>query len=152
MNKEDWQRVRHFSENEGWGDPALMAFDYVHEVDLYRDFIGTPMVLTPHGGTGGVHINEHSLHYCGRAGDWIFVQKQIGELLDLFFDATRFAFTEIGLYPDWTFNGQKLGGIHLGKVATDAATQFVKKKYWIGLKGSIYVAMDTFNLKKYGFV
>lgn len=152
MTEDQWSQIRHFKESEGWGDPSMMDFEFLYTLDQYRTFIGIGMRLTPSGGTVGVH-EPLSLHYSGKAGDFIFKREGAKpSLFDLFLEATRFEFTEIGIYPYWESQGEKVGGIHFGKKTLAPGN---RKRFWMGVVEAgkqIYVGLTLDNLRKHGVI
>lgn len=149
----EWQRIRYFSDRDNWGTPSLMDFDFVHTLDTYRAFHGFPMIVT--SGTQGKH-EEHSLHYSGFAGDFIFITLSLPQLFDRFIDASRFGFSEIGIYPHWKYNGRTTGGIHLGKARTVEGNEVPRKKIWLRVPGAEgkdeQLAVTVENLARWGFL
>src|SRR3954470_15981094 len=95
--------------------------------------------------TSGLRPGDTKEHGKGLAGD-ILVPSM--NLLDLYLTAERFAWTGIGVYPDWQSNGQPVGGLHLDlRVGVPAR--------WMGLgrgANNLYIALNKENLKKYGVV
>lgn len=148
MTDYQWTQISFFSEAENWGDPRLMAYDLVSELDRYRHFVGEPMIIT--SGVQGKH-HQLSLHHSGRATDFVFNARK-RPLLDLFLDALRFNFSEVGLYPEWTYAGKECGGLHVGKSADTTVT---RKKLWIGVdttKGREYLPANIENFREFGLL
>lgn len=124
MNSAQWERIDFFRKEEGqWGDPDKINFDLIRTLDQFRYYTGQVMWVSC--GTQGVHA-QNSLHYDGFAVDIVFPNRK-KHLVDLFVDASRFSFSEIGLYPDWEYRGETVGGLHLGK----GAGLCLRKKYWV---------------------
>lgn len=68
-------------------------------------------------------------------------------LFDFFIASQRFIFSGIGIYPDWKFNGNKVGGLHL-----DMRTAKFRA-IWMGVmtdSGQKYIELDKENLKAHG--
>lgn len=138
MKATDWDSIRHFKASENWGDVSKINFQLVKTLDLFRDYIATPIQITC--GTQGKHI-ENSMHYLGKAVDVVFPSIKKADLFDLFLCALRFSFGGVGIYPDW----HPMGGLHLD--VRDAPF----KAQWIGYNngsGQIYLPMTKDNLKK----
>lgn len=146
MTRQDWESLSHFDATENWGDPDLMEFEFVSELDALRDFEKTRMVVSC--GTQGKHARG-SLHYIGRAADIVYPDCTWDQLLDRFLTALRFEFTEIGIYPDWRFDGRIVGGLHLGLDDLNPC----ERKFWIGVRnadgGNEYHAMTANNLIRF---
>lgn len=97
--------------------------------------------------TSGLRTGDPGQHGLGLAAD-IVVPAYAGQLLDLYITSERFSWKGIGVYPDWQYNGQVIGGLHLDLRAGPPAR-------WMGLgrgKDNKYIALSSENLKKYGVV
>lgn len=143
MNKADWASIRHFKAEENWGNPGLMQAVLVSELDAFRDYLAQNVVVTC--GTQGKHA-DGSLHYVGRAVD-IVVPGWTRPLIDLWIEASRFGFTGIGLYRDWCYNGNKVGGLHLERDHV-----LGRRKFWIAIKqqdSQVYFPFSSAVLGKY---
>lgn len=141
MKDSDWKQILYFRKSEAWGDPSLISPDLMRCLDNYRSYIKTPIIITC--GTQGVHV-EHSNHNKGTAIDCVIPDY---DLVDALFDALRFPFTGIGLYPSWQYLGKTIGGIHL-----EYAPSTNPKALWMGIGPSseqTYIALNHSNLKKY---
>ena len=83
----------------------------------------------------------------GRAVDIVCPSKPLNILLTV---AETLAFTGIGAYPDWSWNGKKCGGLHLDVRETKRRAQ------WMGITdpihGEVYIALDEINKKHYGVI
>lgn len=147
MNRADWASIKWFTPHENWGNAGLMQAVLVSELDLFREFLDTAIVVTC--GTQGQHT-DGSLHYVGRAVDIIVPDPGSRTLMDLWTDASRFGFTGIGLYRDWCYNGKVTGGLHL-----ERAHVLGKRKYWVCVKENgtqVYLPFNSTNLKKYNLI
>lgn len=147
MTEAQWEQIAFFHKDENWGDWKMMDFDFIRTCDAFRHYIGDPMLVSC--GIQGVHA-QLSLHYSGLAADFVFPHRH-KSLLDLFIDATRFPFSEIGIYPDWQYGGKKVGGIHLGK----SKDVVLRKKYWValdGAKGKAYLPANVESLEEAGVI
>lgn len=87
-----------------------MSETLVLELDAFRGFTNERIFISC--GTQGKHA-PNSKHYTGNAVDIIFPGIFPGDLPDLYFAASRFVFTGIGVYPYWEINGVRHGGLHL---------------------------------------
>lgn len=147
MTGKQWGQIVFFRESENWGDTEILDFDLVKTCDMYRHYIGSPMVVSC--GTQGEH-SQLSLHYSGLAVDFVFAHRT-KPLLDLFLDALRFDFSEVGLYPDWAYGGKTVGGIHLGRSKGKAG----RRKMWIaidGKKGRAYLPANLESIVESGLL
>jgi hypothetical protein len=154
MTEQDWQKVKHFTAAENWGDPTKMNSALVFELDAYREFVGTPIVVSC--GTNKQHL-EDSMHPSGDAVDILFPEKKLTDVFELYLAAMRFGFGGLGLYNHWraAADGEIIGGLHLdwrrdphralwmGVEAPDPATQVVKQ---------VYLPVTAANLRQYGFL
>jgi hypothetical protein len=151
----DWQKVRHFGPGENWGEADRMYFPFVAMLDRFREFVGVQIVISK--GTQGKHVLT-SNHYKGYAGDLVFPALAPWQLVDLFFNATRFDFTEVGIYPDWKYAEKITGGMHLAFNPDERQGDVARKKYWIGTPektatgDQLRVAVTVENLRRYGFL
>src|SRR6185369_17437059 len=146
MRTTDWGQIVFFHAADNWGDPMLMDYDFVKTVDQYRSFTKIPMIVSC--GTQGEHA-QLSLHYSGLAGDFVFPTKNDFTLFDLYLTAFRFPFTEVGIYPQWRYNGREVGGLHLGR----SKGPIDHKKTWIGLDtetGRQYTPVTQQSLAAHG--
>lgn len=137
-----FENLKFFKRTENWGDPDRMNPILLKTLDNFRAFVGKPIVITC--GTQGVHADE-SEHYKGNAVDLICPGVK---LLDLYLAAERFPFTGIGVYPDWRYKEQTVGGLHVD-IREVAHLSFGAR--WMGYAGS-YHALTFENLKKFGVV
>jgi len=104
-----WGRIHHFTEKENWGEPHLMNDLLLVRLDSFRNKVAAPFVVTC--GTQGKHAPK-SAHYTGYAVDGLF-PKHESNVLDMLHIAIRLNFHGIGYYPEWEYNGEKVGGWHL---------------------------------------
>lgn len=148
-----WDGLNHFrpdSTVDHWGDPHNMDRSILVEIDKLREWLNCPLIVTSawrgHGGA-----DEGKLwHAAGRAVDVVAPTFE-GHLLDLFFAATRFGFTGIGVYKDWEYKGKLTGGLHL-----DTRYDVDHKALWFCYKDvrgiQRYVALSHQALKGFGVV
>ncbi len=145
MTVPQWLQMRYFHPTE-FHRPYDMQFSFMLAVDNFRHFIATPILVTSSNDPSEKHSNT-SLHYPGRAIDLVAPGFD-GTLLDLFIAATRF-FGGIGVYPDWRYNGRKVGGLHVDDRDEPG--------FWLGIRSktkkklpNIYLQLNEANLRKYG--
>lgn len=144
MTPSDWSQIRHFLPSENWGDSAKMSLGLLKELDLYREFVGLPIVVSC--GTQGVHC-EQSEHALGIAVDIVFPNSSRDESLDLALAAMRFRFTGIGIYSAWEYDGKPVVGMHLD------IRPSARKELWIGAgKPPQYVGFDSNGLVRYNLM
>lgn len=154
MTPSEWKRIRYFGPKENWGDSSLMLFSFVSLLDAFRDFVGFPIVVSK--GTQGEHV-QTSLHYCGKAADIVFPGKAVSDSFDLFIAASRFDFTEIGIYVGWDYQGNPAAGMHLA-FTEHSGNEPARKRYWIGTSEAgtdgtpVRVELSIENLRKFGFL
>jgi len=132
-----------------WGNPDAMEPDFISEMDALLFGLKQRFFIT--SGTQGVHA-EHSLHYSGRAVDFVLVDPYPGHLLDAFLYCIRFRVTEVGIYPKWKFNGREVGGLHCGMLK-NTGSEAPRKRLWMGVPSEenkqVYVGISAKNLTKY---
>ena len=62
--------------------------------------------------------------------DIFFPQMELQDLPDLFLTALRFKFGGVGIYPYWTLQNRRLGGLHLDvRVEPRIATWLAEPSY-----------------------
>lgn len=146
MTADQWKTLHYFKSTENWGDPDKMDFALIQELDSFRDFIKTPLLITR--GTNGQHV-DGSMHYLGRAADVVFPEVPLSGLFDIWIAAQRFVgFRGIGIYPHWQDAEIVRGGLHLDNRPGNRAL-------WMGVPdgdGQKYVALSAQNLKSWGLV
>lgn len=152
MTFEEWEKIKHFKPTSGdgpgsWGNPLIIKKELVTAMDAWVDLTKCVTVVTY--GTQGKH-EPNSEHYDGFASDVVIIPcPTTPTLFDAFVAASRFGFTSIGLYRDWSLNGVVRGGLHLGMRPQPY------RKLWIGIKENgktQYLALNAENLKKYSFL
>lgn len=142
----NFEGIRHFSPTskvDQWGSPSMISRELLEKLDAFRAMINCPVIVT----SGFRASSQGSQHQLGLAVDIVAVGFS-GTLHDLYLAAERFNFKGIGVYPDWTYVGKKVGGLHLD-VRTGPPAR------WIGIgrgKDNTYVKFTEANLKKYGVV
>lgn len=72
------------------------------------------------------------------------------DLMELYLAAERFNFVGIGVYPHWSYNGVRTGGLHL-----DHRVKYPGAR-WMGIKDAkgvnTYLALSKDNLQNYGVI
>lgn len=129
-----------------WGDASRINRDLLTELDRFRHHLGIPVYIT----SGFRNGSGTSQHDHGNAVD-IVVPGYQKTLFDLYLEAERFGFTGIGLYPDWKWNGDEIGGLHLD------VRSAVKGARWLGKRNqdsgmNQYFSMTKFNLQALGII
>lgn len=116
-----------------------MSHDLLLALDDFREFIGTPIIVT--SGNQGVH-SPNSYHYIenGSCAVDVVIPKYTGSVIDLLFDAKRFLFTGVGYYTWWTFYGEKAHGLHLDMRPTPMAA------HWLSPAKGKYIDLSFANL------
>ena len=139
--------MKYFKESE-FENFSLMNTELLSNLDSLREYLAVPIIIS--SSTGGEH-EVGSQHYQGNAVD-IVIPNYRGSLFSLYLIIERFNFTGIGIYPDWQYNGSKLGGFHLDQ-------RFVKNQgaRWIGLSNQVsgknkYIGLTAKNLYSSGIL
>ena len=163
---ETWQKVKkYFRPNsliDKWGDPNAIQDGHLLKLYDLRVWIGLPVIVN-----AGVKLAGHSTksyHYSqidkdgwerGKCATDILIPTYELSPFDLLLDVFRFNFTGVGYYPDWRYNGQKIGGLHLDsrplQIAKDGSPSF-KQARWMGINQGgkqIYIPLTFQNLMKY---
>lgn len=147
MTPTQWDDLKYFSPKENWGNPSKMRHSLLWRLDEARQRVGFPFIVT--SGNQGKH-HPNSLHYSGRAVDFVVKRPLNVALCDILFDLLRFDFTGVGIYPHW----KPYGGFH---VEHSSARKPVKR-LWLGIyekddagkQIQTYHAITVENLQKYG--
>lgn len=138
--------IRHFTEStqvHNWGDPAMIDRGLLLMLDLLVDVVGVPAIVT----SGYRPQSMGSQHALGLACDVMF-PSYTGSLRDLYLKAEQIDFKGLGVYPDWHYAGNTIGGLHLDE-------RLGKRARWMGVLmdgKQQYIALNAENLKKYGVV
>lgn len=101
MTPLQWEKVNHFDPDEKWGDPALMDYGLIFELDRLRAYIGRTIVVH----CGYEARDGKGFHPLGQAVDCHAVDLHP---VDFYTAASRFAFGGIGLYLWWNDPGLHL--------------------------------------------
>lgn len=154
----DWGKLKFFkrdSVSDNWGNPDEMDEMLLLKLDDLRRSIESPIIVTS-GWRKAQPAKSVSQHWYGRAVD-IVVPDYKFTLLDLYMEAERYSFGGIGVYPDWEYKGQKVGGLHIDERIGSKAygRQVSRGARWIGVKtpdGQKYLPLTAFNLYNYGAI
>ena len=142
----NFKNIKHFKPSEFY-TPESISHELLCRLDALREYLGHSIVITC--STDGVHV-EGSQHFLGRAVD-IMVPTYQGSLFSLYLIIERFGFRGMGLYPNWNYKGQMIGGFHLD-VRKLEGYQSAK---WLGvfIKGEQrYVPFSPSNLVKFKII
>jgi hypothetical protein len=137
--------LKYFSQEE-FTHPEQMSHNFLLRLDSLRGYLQTPTFIT--SSTGGIHT-PGSFHYKGLAVDFI-VPGYKSTLASLWVIIERFGFGGIGIYPEWEYNGIKIGGFHVD----DRPINHYQGARWIGIKSSKtnenkYIPLNIPNMKKH---
>jgi len=95
MTKTDWEKLKHFSPKEAWGNPSEMSLELLLALDDFRDRMGERFIVNCGYATSG--HSPDSFHYKGEAVDGLF---EFTNIFEQFFEALREdSFKGIGIYP-----------------------------------------------------
>lgn len=107
MSEEDWERLKHFSQDEAWGDPAMMERETVFLLDCIRDDLGYSISIhcgyerRPHWPT--------SRHNSGSAVDFHVEDINFRDAVELVEETIQnLGVSErvgLGVYPHWNNPG-----------------------------------------------
>lgn len=141
----DWSQIMHFNINEQWGEVSKIDVKLVKLLDQFRDLLGESVYVLC--GTQGTHV-ANSFHTYGMAVDVCFPQRKT-PLFEIFLMATRYRFGGIGLYPNWCYHENMIGGLHLDIRPTEMSSR------WLGVKHgdkTNYLPINLENLKTYNLL
>lgn len=147
MELNQWSKLDHFHAGEAWGNPGQMNYSLLRRLDRARAYVGYPFIIT--SGNQGVH-SPNSLHYQGRAVDFVVKRPKSVTLCDVLLSLLRFDFTGVGIYPHW----KPSGGFHL----EFSGERDSVRKLWMGIyekseggdRIQTYHALTVENLAKHG--
>jgi len=135
MTEEQWKEFEFFSPSDNWGNPQLIDYSLVKELEGLRKFIGTAIRI--HCATQGVHAPK-SYHYAIPCVAVDCSTKGIS-LVNFYLGAERFGFTGIGIYTWW-----KKPGLHIDRRPIPAGES---KARWASVEEGKYIALDEKFLK-----
>jgi len=142
---EAWHRLKFFNERENWGNSFKIEESLVLKLDLWREKIGSRVIIT--SGTQGKHV-ENSYHYKGMAADCLVPDTELHSL-DLYIEAVRAGFGGIGYYTNWRYGKRIVPGFHL-----DIRERFAT---WLGVfdpvrSKRVYLAFNYKHLKEHRII
>ena len=156
ITKEEWEQyVKHFSIDKWPGDPLMMTFYHMVQLEHIRKKIGLPFIPTAGYATSG--HSKDSTHYQGGASDHV-IPGYKKHPLDLAIEILKTdCLDEVGIYLGWKFKGKYVVGVHFGNRGLDDIIDSSKNKHdirtWLGVKISedqqIYMALSHENTEKY---
>lgn len=123
----NYQKFKHFSRQEKWGDPDAMKESILYELDKLRDYVGLPVVIRC-----GWENRTSGYHPFGTAVD---MHIEGMPPIDQFIAASRFGFRGIGVYPWWSSPG-----LHLDMGSRDGQKH---KALWGSPEKGKYVKLNT---------
>lgn len=149
----EWEKIKHFTPEENWGNLSLVDPQLVYGVDNYRAGLGKPVHLSPVEGAVvamGGH-SEQSYHYP------IVIEGKIirpGQAADIFpgcdlayawLTALRhYIFGGIGVYPYWKYADKGItGGLHL-----DLRSGRRRALWWQDEQGEYYYLRDPDDIHR----
>jgi len=160
-----WENLKHFKADDkrhAWGDPSKLDFFLLLFLDEFRDAVKTPLFVT-----SGFRPKDKGQHGEGRAVD-IVAPEWNKPLFDLYLFAERFGFGGIGVYRDWFYAGERLGGLHLDtRITVGSYASSLMSARWACVRPGlnklsnleaaqkipqVYLPMDSATLKKEGFI
>lgn len=152
MLESQWETFDYFKKDEGpfgFGDPSKMDYRLVHETDLFRGYIGLPVIVRC--GTQGYH--EAEWHELGLALD-VLIDADLIRPLDLIMSAYRFGFTGIGFNPCPVYDQMvRPVAFHFDRRPCDELPHKVIKRRWIwtSINDEVVIyRMDEETLRKFG--
>lgn len=101
MTEKFWDKIKHFSPDENWGDVNKVNPYLIIALDALREATGHPIVIHNAYATKG--HSETSMHYVGKAADIHIVGMS---LIDAYLAVEKLGlFNGVGLYPFWNNPG-----------------------------------------------
>lgn len=162
--KETWEKLRYFRKSfttDNWGNPDVISDEHLLRLDDFRHFLGLPLIVT-HAAKLSGH-NPGSYHYSkldengnqiGYCATDIMIPGYPDNAYNLVLDATRF-FSGVGYYPDWKWNGKRIGGLHVDSrpygVDPDGTPNY-KHSRWMGVMiggKRMYIDLNKENLDQH---
>lgn len=144
MTPAEWATIKNFTNTENWGDQLKIKYCLVKELDLYREYISKPILISC--GTQGKHT-ANSLHYEGLAVDIVFPwMNSQRELLDCLMQCFRFRFKGVGVYGHWKHRGLEIGGLHLDMRPSETLAT------WVGYSDGTYHPLTKGALQDIGIL
>ena len=101
MTEKFWEKIKHFTPDENWGDVDKVNPYLIIALDALRDAVGKPIVIHNAYATKG--HSETSMHYVGEAADIHIVGIS---LVDAYLAVEKLGlFNGIGVYRSWNNPG-----------------------------------------------
>ena len=129
-SEQAWKSLRHFRPNgpDNFGDPNAIDEKLLFYLDDFRDYIGTPVIVT--SGVRPDVPGKSSFHTRkkGSCAVDVVIPGYQKSVIDLLIDVTRFKFTGIGFYQGWMHKGHEVIGLHLDTRPSDVGAR------WIGFQ------------------
>lgn len=160
-----WDKLRYFKKDsriDRWGDTLAIDDTHLLRLDDFRHWLGVPVYVLHGVKTTGHTTNSY--HYPRKTKEGklvayatdVIIPQYDASPYDLVLDATRFGFTGIGYYPNWTYNGLEVGGLHLDsrplKWNADETINYTHSR-WMGVKNAEgkqeYVQLNYHNMLVY---
>lgn len=103
-----WDRLKHFSPQENWGDAEKMNGSLLWLLDAVREHFGCPVVI--HCGYQESGHASNSQHYLGNAADFHLVtpmplEEQYSALEEFLYSLQTNDHVGLGVYPQWNSPG-----------------------------------------------
>lgn len=140
-----WSSVKNFIPDEFGPGADHLSPELVLELDAFRQFLGAKMIVS-----SAFRAGDPKEHGQGLAVDIIIPTYSGKHLVDALFHAMRFKFRGIGIYPDWAYKGEVMGGLHLDMRLVE------HRAMWSGRKGmgnaNTYFPLDVETLKVMGLL
>jgi hypothetical protein len=133
-----WADLKHFTRNENWGNHKLIDHILLRKLDLFRQYINSPVIVT--SGTQGEHA-KNSLHYEGKAVDIVIPEIKL-IAFDLIMAAERFNFGGLGYYTWWFREHKKVHGFHFD------VREGISGARWLSPSEGEYIALSYSNLMR----
>ena len=96
-----WNKIKHFTKNENWGDWHKVHPRLIIALDKLRELVGKPIVI--HCAYAESGHKKNSQHYLGKAADIHIVGMNV---VDQYLAAEKLGlFRGIGIYPYWNNKG-----------------------------------------------
>lgn len=150
-----WEGIKFFkpdSKIDKWGNPHQIERELLLQLDAFRSYLGMPVYVTSgyrEPENDGKGENGKSQHGYGTAAD-IVVPGYGGNLLDLFITASRFKFSGIGIYRDWSWDNKIIGGLHVDVRNTNLGYDNLWFCYKDKRGKQIYIPLTVEHLKLHG--
>lgn len=149
-----WDKLRYLHPDEGaWGSSHKMDKYFLNVLDDFCELIKERcVVIDGYRENNGFFLGD-AAHTVGKAAK-IVAPKFAGHLLDLYLEATRLPFHGIGIYRDFTYGTEKLGGLHIDTYQPEGWSIPHKRWICVNLRKGLdqYVEITVDNLKAFGIL